>query len=303
MRWSAAPTVYTDGADDVLHIGPVWDFDLSQGELALRFVKLLLDQQQHLQSEDSEYTVSGTPEDSGIQTAADRNLQSTGQEQIAKAQSSIEPMAADLNNTQSMNFARWNILGGSNPYAGAKSLKATYQENVDTVADWMTKRTALFESTFNITGVSYSVNESSTGWTTGVSNGTTAGTKDSDSIMGINAFLTGYDEGGIQYRVRSSNNLWPGWSADGTNAATQNGKAVEAVKMELTGAIKDTYDIYYRTYNPGLGWSGWAKNGAEAGSTGFYSSVQAVQIVVQANTEEAPSSFERCAHGGDIGKS
>lgn len=141
--------------------------------------------------------------------------------------------------------------------------------------------------------VVYKVRSQSKTWSSEKTDGKTAGTAGSGSLTQLNVQLTslGADDN-IQYRVRSSNNLWPVWSGSGKDAATWNGADIEAVKMELTGSISTTHDLYYRTYNQGLGWSDWAVNGQETGTTGYYSCVQAIQIILQPKTEAAPGAVD-----------
>ena len=141
--------------------------------------------------------------------------------------------------------------------------------------------------------VAYKVRSQSKTWSSEKTDGKTAGTAGSGSLTQLNIQLTslGADDN-IQYRVRSSNNLWPVWSGSGKDAATWNGADIEAVKMELTGNISTTHDLYYRTYNQGLGWSDWAVNGQETGTTGYYSCVQAIQIILQPKTEAAPGAVD-----------
>ena len=55
-------------------------------------------------------------------------------------------------------------------------------------------------------------------------------------------------------------------------------RAVEAVRLRLTGSLAKDYDVYYRVHASNIGWMAWAKDGEEAGTTGFGRSVEAVQI-------------------------
>ena len=41
------------------------------------------------------------------------------------------------------------------------------------------------------------------------------------------------------------------------------------IQIKLTGEMAEHYDIYYSVHAQKLGWLGWAKNGEQAGTSGF----------------------------------
>ncbi|MBR3316546.1 MAG: hypothetical protein IKG21_01830, partial [Atopobiaceae bacterium] len=53
------------------------------------------------------------------------------------------------------------------------------------------------------------------------------------------------------------------------------------------------YDVYYRVHAQRLGWMGWAKNGAKAGSEGQSRRAEAVQVVLVPKGAKAPAATYR----------
>ncbi|MBR3316673.1 MAG: hypothetical protein IKG21_02475, partial [Atopobiaceae bacterium] len=53
------------------------------------------------------------------------------------------------------------------------------------------------------------------------------------------------------------------------------------------------YDVYYRVHAQRLGWMGWAKNGAKAGSEGQSRRAEAVQVVLVPKGAAAPGATYR----------
>lgn len=68
-------------------------------------------------------------------------------------------------------------------------------------------------------------------------------------------------------------------------------KHVEALMLKLTGKDADKYDIYYRVHAQNYGWLAWAKNGEAAGTSGYAYRLEAIQIVVTAKGDMAPTVF------------
>jgi lipoprotein-anchoring transpeptidase ErfK/SrfK len=65
---------------------------------------------------------------------------------------------------------------------------------------------------------------------------------------------------------------------------------MEAVQIQLTGDLASVYDIYYRVHVQNIGWMGWAKNGASAGTSGYSYRIEAIQIKLQRKGTAAPGS-------------
>lgn len=53
---------------------------------------------------------------------------------------------------------------------------------------------------------------------------------------------------------------------------------IEAIKINLTDELANTFDIYYRVNVSGIGWMGWTSNGAVAGTKGYFSAIEGLEI-------------------------
>ena len=94
---------------------------------------------------------------------------------------------------------------------------------------------------------------------------------------------------GIRYRVNLSGSGWLDWSEDG--AETGNASDVmplEAVAMELTGAAASSYDLYYKVYQNGA-WTGWAKNGENAGQEGVGLRIDGIRASITGKDQGEPA--------------
>ncbi|MDE1548165.1 glucosaminidase domain-containing protein [Jeotgalibaca caeni] len=97
----------------------------------------------------------------------------------------------------------------------------------------------------------------------------------------------------LRFRFPDNNNISINFSAhiqkkgwvnnikEGSNAGNVgNGWRMEAVKLNLTGEGAKSYDIYYRVYSDTIGWSGWAKNGAPAGTEGYGKKIRSIEVII-----------------------
>jgi uncharacterized protein YjdB len=106
------------------------------------------------------------------------------------------------------------------------------------------------------------------GWMPPQTSGETCGTVGKSKR--IKAVCVGVDStvvpGGIRYSVRVRDSAREDWVNDGEAAFAGRAKYAEVMIVELTGKLADIYDVYYRVYVMGSGWTAWVKNGEAAGS-------------------------------------
>ncbi|MDD2371604.1 MAG: DNRLRE domain-containing protein [Firmicutes bacterium] len=93
--------------------------------------------------------------------------------------------------------------------------------------------------------------------------------------------------GSIKYRGYISGTGWESWKDESTYVGA-GGKTIEALDIELDGDAADDYDIYYSVNVRNFGWLGWAKNGEDAGSSGYGYSIDGIKVVVVAKGAAAP---------------
>ena len=62
------------------------------------------------------------------------------------------------------------------------------------------------------------------------------------------------------------------------------------MRIRLTGEVAQYADVYYRMHVANFGWLGWAKNGQDAGTSGYGYQVEAMQIKLVPKNTAAPGS-------------
>lgn len=134
------------------------------------------------------------------------------------------------------------------------------------------------------------------GWMDYVKEGAVAGT--SGMSLRMEAFKAvvemedGYT-GGITYTVKNKDSERVTASDGGVGGITGSSLPAYYFNMKLTGDVATYYDVYYRAHVSNVGWLGWAKNGAWAGSnTGVR--IEAIQVVLVAKGTAGPGSGD-CA--------
>jgi len=103
--------------------------------------------------------------------------------------------------------------------------------------------------------------------------------------------------GGIEYQVNTKYaGSGSGWSTDWRQYWVSDGavggndqQRIETMKIGLYGAMAKYYNVYYRVHVQGLGWMGWAKNGAMAGTENMGRRIEAVQVVLVKKKGKAPA--------------
>lgn len=124
---------YKDGPEDVLHLGPIWDFDTCMG------------------SDGAPYT-----ENYGIRHTVFRFLLAVPefyertQELFALYKDELESLASyagvlkkEIESSAGMNYIRWDVLGMPNP-KGDVSFQNSFDEAVTVVQDWLRGRAEAF---------------------------------------------------------------------------------------------------------------------------------------------------------------
>lgn len=126
---------YQDGTDDVLHLGPVWDFDTCMGNDGVEnteyycvnslLFKYLLASPEFQQRTEELYRENKHAFESLADTAA---VLGSRIEQAARA-----------------NYLRWNVLGSESTKRNGASFAESYSEAVSNLTSWLFGRAKLFE--------------------------------------------------------------------------------------------------------------------------------------------------------------
>ena len=123
---------YTDGEDDVLHLGPVWDFDSCMGN----------------KQEENNYTnifgsrhilfnrLLGIPEFAEyIDSLFEEN-----RDIVSSLPEYVRNESGKLHDSAVMNYVRWRCLGEDNSKPDLKPYADTYEAAVEELADWLESR-------------------------------------------------------------------------------------------------------------------------------------------------------------------
>jgi len=128
---------YMDGENDVIHAGPVWDFDTTMASQAMSSGAYYLSQNNPMYIRLTSYSEF-------------RNLVIQIYYQNYDALAAMEPevrsLTEQIRSSADMNYTRWNYLGkGVKDVAFAE----TYQENVDNLCTWLHNRLNYFTLDFS----------------------------------------------------------------------------------------------------------------------------------------------------------
>lgn len=121
---------YMDGEEDVMHLGPIWDFDTcmgndgmlpdqSYGDNHILFTYLLASQEFHARTE---------------------QLYEQYREAFASMQTDAVALKMQLRESAGMNYKRWNVLGTAGVKKDAQAFHVTFDEAVEAVQNWLAER-------------------------------------------------------------------------------------------------------------------------------------------------------------------
>lgn len=131
------------------------------------------------------------------------------------------------------------------------------------------------------------------GWGAASGENAVAGTTAGASIDALKVALkrVAATPGSIEYQTHTAFSSWPQeWTGAGAVSGGAAGVPLEGVRMRLTGELASTHSVWYRVYAAGIGWTGWASDGADAGSSGRLASIRAVDVRLLPKGSAAPGS-------------
>ena len=144
---------YQDGASDVLHVGPLWDFDTCMGNKNEKV---------------TDYNASST----SVLMKKMLNIPAfyqRVQELYARYEPVLTGMAgqidgrkAEIGVSADLNYLRWNTLGTANPKPGGMPFAPTYDEALDRVRTWLNGRAGAFTPTVRPQQLGYYFNTART---------------------------------------------------------------------------------------------------------------------------------------------
>ena len=157
-------------------------------------------------------------------------------------------------------------------------------------------RTVYFEIFGKGCGVSYQTHVQNIGDQGYKSNGVTSGTE--GQSLRLEAIQIHLDNapysGGIEYQTHIQNQGWEKkWASNNAISGTQKKSLrLECIRIRLTGEMANNYHVWYRVHAENVGWMGWTKDGADAGTTGYGRRLEAIQILVLPLNAPAPGNTD-----------
>lgn len=126
---------YQDGPEDVLHVGPIWDFDTCMGNDGAAFTESYGDQHVLFR-----YLLAA-PEF----RARTEELYQQYQDALEGMKEHAEVLKEEINDSAVMNYLRWDVLGKPNPKEHAADFYPTFPDAVYSVQEWLAGRAEHFQ--------------------------------------------------------------------------------------------------------------------------------------------------------------
>ena len=188
-------------------------------------------------------------------------------------------------NVKSVTLADGTVLDAANYTVKIGSKKAKAGTNTITVTG-TGDYTGSASATYNIYKATLAYNNNGSSYVKeGKTSGTTSGSTALKKVR-IKTTLKGLT-GSIKYKANIVGSGWTSYVADGKKVKSG---AIQALRIKLKGKLAKFYDVYYRVNVQELGWLGWAKNAASAGSVDMHLNARGYQVkLVLKDGGEAPS--------------
>ena len=144
---------YQDGAEDVLHVGPLWDFDTCMGN-----------KQETVNDYNASQNSVLMKKMLNIPAFYERvqELYAQYHPVLTGMAGQVDAQRAEIGSSADMNYLRWNTLGTANPKPGGTPFAPTYDEAINRVYTWLSGRAVAFTSTVRPPQLGYYFNESRT---------------------------------------------------------------------------------------------------------------------------------------------
>lgn len=126
---------YQDGPEDVLHLGPIWDFDTCMGNDGAAFNESYGDQHVLFR-----YLLA-VPEF----RARTEELYEQYEPAFAGMKDHAEVLKDQIYDSAAMNYLRWSVLGKPNPKEHASDFYATFPDAVYAAEEWLAGRAEHFQ--------------------------------------------------------------------------------------------------------------------------------------------------------------
>lgn len=129
---------YKDGPEDVIHLGPLWDFDTCMGN----------DNSSYTESYGYNHTLFHYLLAAPEFYQYTMEIMETHRAEFGGMSEMAETLKQQIADSAHMNYIRWDVLGYPNPKGGA-DFYPTFDEAVEAVQSWLEHRAAVFTVTEN----------------------------------------------------------------------------------------------------------------------------------------------------------
>ena len=287
--------IYKDGPDDVLHAGPVWDFDLAEGN------SLSMERGGDPTQEFSKNSgvLGGAHNDwfrslyriPSFVRASNTLFSAELADKLADIPAKVEAYAAEISQSAAANFERWPILGGPAVSVYAHALAETWEEEVDYLWDYLSTRESMLRAvnTADQPVLRYAAHVAERGWQLTHSSGQVVGTTGQGLPMEALSIsvIPGNASGSLVMEAHVAELGWLGSSTTSPIGTVGRSLQAEAFRASLTGDLARDYSIEYRAHVAMLGWQPWVRDGDVAGTTGRGLGVEAFEMRLVRTTDPA----------------
>lgn len=292
---------YLDGPGDVLHCGPLWDYDRIMGwdtsydqttnadylknitdstdEFRVEWFKMLFRHPEFVQRVNEMY-------DETIRDAFKT-------EKVVKM---FRDYQALLKPALIKNHEKYQLVFHNRSYIVEALFNGTMWEQIqfttNTLIDWLTERNEYLETAYGKyhPTLMYSTYDKASGMQPAYSGGSM--TYASSNLTGLNMSIENSQlDGDITYAISKSRKMTD-FVSGGATAQFDDNSRFTGIQICLTGNLAEHFDIQYRVYSNKT-WSSWKTNGERAGSATGSVYVERIQarLVQKKAIEEATVSF------------
>ena len=125
---------YKDGADDVIHLGPLWDFDTCIGNDGAQYTESYGDNHTLFH-----YLLAAPEFNQRV-----HELHGEYRDELESMEPDVDRIKQEIALSAEMNYIRWDVLGQPNPKGGA-DFHAAFDDAADAVQEWLAERAGAFE--------------------------------------------------------------------------------------------------------------------------------------------------------------
>lgn len=305
--------MYKDGIDDVIHMGPVWDYDIAFGNNSEEKnggnpnVDYVINIQKYMD-------ISNDWFNQLMQIKEFRNkVKELYNTEIKTFLNNINSQTYDnMQKSANMNNIIWNTLGKKSLIGRIN--KNSYAEECEYLKSWLQNRINYLDRRYSdnseIINVKYKTHIQDIGWERkiledGEMSGTSGQSKRLEAIIiNLDTFNKDLSENlHVKYQVHAQDYGWMDWKEDGEIAGTSGqSKRLEAIRIKLND--NSEYSIRYRVHIQNTGWTDWIYDGNAAGTEGQSLRLEAIEIQIINNNnsfgEITPNSNALIKYKGHI---